>query len=64
MSDTAALINQLLTNAGMIMEDASEAMLIDDGSRSPAARILILHRVAADLSALAIAAGVVQRRGD
>ena len=53
------LINRLLTRAGMIMEDASIAAIVDDPELPTAERIAAVRKAGAAIVMLADAAGVV-----
>lgn len=62
MDEDEELIERLLTAAGSIMEDTSEAALIRGGAHAIAARIAAVDAAGADIATLARAAAIVRRR--
>jgi hypothetical protein len=56
MEDNHDLVNQLLTRAGMVMEDAHPAAVIDEGVLMLASRIAAVRQAGATILSLADAA--------
>jgi hypothetical protein len=56
MEDNRDLVNKLLTHAGMVMEDAHPAAVIDEGALTIASRIAAVRQAGATILSLADAA--------
>jgi hypothetical protein len=56
MEDDRDLVHQLLTRAGMVMEDVHPAAIVDDGTLTMGARIAAVRQAGATILSLANAA--------
>jgi hypothetical protein len=63
MHDDRDLVNQLLTRAGMAMEDAHSAAIVDDGESTMVERIAVVQQAGRIVTLLADAAALVMQLG-